>query len=151
VTDTDRADYGFDAPYAAIGLGAAALAFLVWAVLAAVYASGGWWLLPLAYAVFFGLRTASFVYTTRRGKFRVWRELLAALGLAGTERVVDLGCGRGAVLILAAHRLSRHCPLGVDAAELTRLGLTDVRVRGLGWRFWYGGPWGSSSLVTAVR
>lgn len=30
-------------------------------------------------------------------------------------------------------------------------GLSDVQVRGLGVRFWYGGPWASTSLVTARR
>lgn len=238
----ERADYGIDAPAAAIGLGAATLVFALLTVLSAGYGwLGWWWWLPFAYAVFFGLSTASYLYTTRRGKFRVWRELLDGAWLTGAaERVVDLGCGRGAVLVTAAHRLPAARPLGVDlwrsvdqsgndpartlanaaaegvavdlitgdlralpvgagsvdlvvsslaihnipdpagrlaaireavrilrpggrlivvdfrhvnryAEELTRLGLRDVTVRRLGWRFWYGGPWGGSSVVTATR
>ena len=36
------------------------------------------------------------------GKFKVWAQELKALGLRGDEQVVDLGCGRGAVLTMAA-------------------------------------------------
>jgi ubiquinone/menaquinone biosynthesis C-methylase UbiE len=35
--------------------------------------------------------------------------------------------------------------------KLAELGLTEVAVRDLGWRFWYGGPWGRTSVVTATR
>jgi len=50
----------------------------------------------LGYGLFFGLSFASFLYTTRCGKFVVWAGLLVRLGLTGRERVVDLGCGRRA-------------------------------------------------------
>ena len=36
-------------------------------------------------------------------------------------------------------------------AELRRLGAVDVERRGLGWRYWYGGPWMATSLVTARK
>lgn len=45
------------------------------------------------------------VYASRRGKFAVWSELLDAAGLTGAERVLGLGCGRGAVLPWTATRL----------------------------------------------
>jgi SAM-dependent methyltransferase len=230
-----RGKYGVDAPPALLGLGSAAVGSVVVAVLVALLAPGVWWLIPLAYAVFFALSTASYLYTTRRGKFVVWRELLAGVT---AERVVDLGCGRGAVLNLAAGRPTGTKPLGVDlwrsvdqsgndpartasnaaaegvqvelitgdlralpvrnasvdlvlsslaihnipnaegrlaaireaarilgpggrlivvdfrhvkryADELRRIGLADVQTRSLGWRFWYGGPWGASAVVTA--
>ena len=48
----------------------------------------------------------SFFYTTRRGKFIAWADLLDQLNLRGDERILDLGCGRGAVLLLAAQRLT---------------------------------------------
>ncbi|HSS67370.1 MAG TPA: isocitrate/isopropylmalate family dehydrogenase, partial [Nocardioidaceae bacterium] len=35
--------------------------------------------------------------------------------------------------------------------ELRRLGAVDVERRGLGWRYWYGGPWMATSLVTARK
>jgi arsenite methyltransferase len=65
-----------------------------------------------------GESATSFAYTTLRGKFTVWEAELDRLGLAGTESVLDLGCGRGAVLGSrgpAAPRRSshRHRPLAL--------------------------------------
>ncbi len=37
------------------------------------------------------------------------------------------------------------------AIRLKELGMTDVARRNLGWRFWYGGPWAPTQLVTATR
>lgn len=186
---------------------------------------------------------ASYVYTTRAGKFRAWDELLAGLSLRGDERVLDLGRGRGAVLLLAAQRLPHGKAMGLDlwqaqdqsgnalaattanadaegvaervelhtgdmrklpfpdssfdvvvsslaihniptaegrseavreaarvlkpggravladfrfpppdyAQTLEAAGLTDVKTRGLGPRFWYGGPWAATTVVTARK
>ena len=54
------------------------------------------------------------LHTSRRGKFVVWAGLIDGLHLAGNEQVLDIGCGRGAVLILAAHRLQSGRAVGVD-------------------------------------
>jgi hypothetical protein len=54
------------------------------------------------------------LYTSLRGKFLVWEELLDRLELRGDEQVLDLGCGRGAVLLLAARRLTTGRAVGVD-------------------------------------
>jgi len=54
------------------------------------------------------------LYTSRRGKFVVWSNLLDSLALRGDERVLDLGCGRGAVLLMAAERLQTGRAVGVD-------------------------------------
>jgi arsenite methyltransferase len=54
------------------------------------------------------------VHTTRRGKFAVWADLLDSLTLKGDERLLDIGCGRGAVLLMAARRLPRGVAVGVD-------------------------------------
>ncbi len=51
---------------------------------------------------------------TLRGKFVVWAQLLDTLGLRGDERILDLGCGRGAVLLMAAERLTTGRAVGVD-------------------------------------
>ena len=51
---------------------------------------------------------------SRRGKFEVWARLLARIGLRGDERVLDLGCGRGAVLLTAAKLVPRGSAVGVD-------------------------------------
>ncbi|HEX9363596.1 MAG TPA: class I SAM-dependent methyltransferase [Candidatus Dormibacteraeota bacterium] len=57
---------------------------------------------------------ATLLHTTLAGKFRVWSEILARLGLRGDENLLDVGCGRGAVLVAAAHRLGGGRATGVD-------------------------------------
>ncbi len=57
---------------------------------------------------------AGYLYSTRRGKLAVWAELLDELNLRGDEQVLDVGCGRGAVLILVAHRLPEGRAVGAD-------------------------------------
>jgi arsenite methyltransferase len=51
---------------------------------------------------------------SRRGKFEVWARLLTGLNLHGDERVLDLGCGRGAVLLTAAKLVPHGSVVGVD-------------------------------------
>ena len=114
----ERADYGVDAPYAPAFMMLAGLCLLaisvtrLWfaasrpaAVSVAAPGLGGLWLL---------LNAATFLHTTRAGKFAVWRELLDELQLTGAERLLDIGCGRGAVLLMAAKRLPQGRAVGVD-------------------------------------
>ena len=111
----ERASYGVDAPVVLISLAGAGLVCAAAASVSFFY--GVWTLgavLALA-AVYAGLSAASFAYTTRRGKFAVWRKLLEEQRLTGDERVLDIGCGRGIVLIEAARRLHRGRAVGVDS------------------------------------
>ena len=109
-----RGDYGIASPYVPIGLAFAACCSLAlaWTFLALSLPWLGF--LALAAAVIFALSTASFLWTTRRGKFLVWAELLDSLNLKGNERLLDVGCGRGAVLLLAARRLPKGAAVGLD-------------------------------------
>jgi arsenite methyltransferase len=61
---------------------------------------------------------AGYFYSTGPGKLSVWRELLDELDLRGDEHVLDIGCGRGAVLISAARQLPRGRATGVDIWRL---------------------------------
>jgi arsenite methyltransferase len=61
---------------------------------------------------------ASYFYSTGPGKRSIWRDLLDELGLRGDEQVLDVGCGRGAVLIAAAQRLPRGRATGADIWRL---------------------------------
>ncbi|WP_328982403.1 methyltransferase domain-containing protein [Streptomyces mirabilis] len=58
--------------------------------------------------------TGIYLHTTLHGKLRIWRRELDQAGLKGDERLLDLGCGRGAVLIEAARRLPTGHAVGVD-------------------------------------
>jgi ubiquinone/menaquinone biosynthesis C-methylase UbiE len=37
------------------------------------------------------------------------------------------------------------------ATRLKSLGMVDVQRRNLGWRIWWGGPWGATRIVTATK
>jgi ubiquinone/menaquinone biosynthesis C-methylase UbiE len=54
------------------------------------------------------------LHASLRGKFVAWGDQLAGLHLRGDERILDLGCGRGAVLLLAAGHLTTGRAVGVD-------------------------------------
>lgn len=54
------------------------------------------------------------VWSSRWGKRGVVSGMLDRLELSGDERVLDVGCGRGLVLIEAAKRLTRGRAVGVD-------------------------------------
>jgi arsenite methyltransferase len=232
---TPKASYGVDAPGF---LPFALLAFTASLIAAVVSRRPG----PLASAVMLAFCAGFFLHTTRRGKFLVWAEALDNLRLSGGERILDMGCGRGAVLLSAAKRLTGGHAFGVDiwsrtdqsgnspraalenaniegvrkqvalatadmtalpfasetfdvvvsnvaihnikglhrrlsavdeavrvlrpggrilladlrntrdyATRLKSLGMVDVQRRNLGWRMWWGGPWGATRIVTATK
>jgi SAM-dependent methyltransferase len=102
-----KGSYGLDAPYLL-----PILVLLFFANVANGLVSHSVW--PFVGAVAVLACGACGWYTSRRGKFVVWAGLLDHLGLAGDERVLDLGCGRGAVLLLAAEHLTTGRAIGVD-------------------------------------
>jgi arsenite methyltransferase len=107
VTPRRRGSHGIDAPFAPAFLAGLAVLYLV---LAIVTGRVRFWLL-----VAFILSVAAwYLYCTLRGKFVIWAELLDRLRLRGDERILDLGCGRGAVLLMAAQHLTTGRAVGVD-------------------------------------
>src|SRR5262245_50841203 len=123
VTTRRRGSYGIDAPFAP-----AFIAFVAALEVALAVISGS--VRPLLAALFILAILCFYLYATLRGKFVVWSELLDQLNLQGDERILDLGCGRGAVLLMAAQHLTTGRAVGVDlwrtadqsgnAAEATR-------------------------------
>ncbi len=106
-------DYGYDAPYALIAFAALGTASAIASFV--VFRTQGRGFTALAfYGAFFLANAASFFYTTRRGKFLVWDEVIDGLRLRRDERVLDLGCGRGAVLAAVARRLGAGRVTGLD-------------------------------------
>jgi arsenite methyltransferase len=100
--------YGVDAPYVPIAFFAAAAAAIG---LGFVTGSAvAWWVI----AVFFLALGGIYLRTSLSGKFIIWRDLVVAAQLAGDERAVDVGCGRGAVTVLLAEHLPRGHVDGVD-------------------------------------
>lgn len=234
-----RGSYGIDAPHALIAIAGVVFGALVSSITAAIASRR---VRPILSALIPSAIVAFLFHTTLRGKFLVWADLLNTLGLRGDERILDLGCGRGAVLLLAAQHLTTGRAVGVDlwrtadqsgnSAEATRrnaiaegvadrvelltadmtalpfednrfdlvvsslaihnirglpgrteavheavrvlrpggrlliadvrgtrqheldlhsMGMRDVSRKTLGWRFWWGGPWGATRLVSATK
>jgi len=120
-----RGAYGFDAPYAPLlmALGGACLlalsAWLLWSKEMNSTRHALFNIAPGAAGLWLFLNAGIFVHTTRAGKFAVWAELLDRLDLKGDERLLDIGCGRGAVLLMAAQRLPRGRAVGVDVWSAT--------------------------------
>ncbi len=107
-----RASYGIDSPGTLIGLGTGSLVALG-VLIINCDASAGWWI-SVPFLLTPVVATASFLYTTLRGKRVVWLRELDRLALRGDERALDLGCGRGLVLIALAQRLPEGEATGVD-------------------------------------
>ena len=102
-----RASYGLDAPY----LLAIPVILVAGALVQGVLTGTPW---PFVGAALVIVGTGFGLHASRRGKFVVWAELLDELDLHGDEQILDLGCGRGAVLLLAAHHLTSGRAVGVD-------------------------------------
>jgi arsenite methyltransferase len=110
-----RGNYGVDAPIVP-----AVQAFLALMLLNVGYhkVSGkehdrqGWWLVGSG-AILLTI-ALTYLHASRRGRFIVWSRLLGELQLVGTERALDLGCGRGAVTTLVAARLPHGSVIGID-------------------------------------
>lgn len=112
---TARPDYGIDAPTVVFGL--VAITFVL--TFAGIFFGSGtanaaigvpFWLV----ATGTGATAVAMVVSSRWGKRRAWRRVLDGLDLAGDEDALDLGCGRGLVLVETAKRLPRGTATGVD-------------------------------------
>ena len=113
----DRPDYGLDAPNLVrsflIG------GFLLLAVgLALVLLSTDWLTavgsIAFTFGVIFTIDGLLMIWSSRYGKLRARDRLLDGLGLTGQEKLLDVGCGRGLLLIGAARRLPNGRAVGVD-------------------------------------
>ncbi|MDQ6659883.1 MAG: class I SAM-dependent methyltransferase [Chloroflexota bacterium] len=119
-----RANYGLDAPpvmqkyfiqgsmATIIGLVALSYRGSRKGILSAIASSvGAFWLLTGLGFIFSG---AMMIWSSRVGKMYARDRLLDKLYLRGDETVLDVGCGRGVLLIGAAKRLPHGRALGID-------------------------------------
>jgi arsenite methyltransferase len=97
-----------------LGMIAATVASLMASVALALAEFAGAAAVTAHVAAFLLTTLGIYVHTTRRGKFLVWEEILDSLRLRGDERILDVGCGRGAVLTMVAERLPRGRAVGID-------------------------------------
>jgi len=113
-----RERYGIDAPgivrmFAVLGVVLAVLSAVLFALTAA------WW--GVALGTLSGLSALTFLvqcgwmlHSSLIGKRRLWRRTLDGLPLRGDEQVLEVGPGRGAVLITAARAVRAGHLVGVD-------------------------------------
>lgn len=109
-----RGEYGYDAPYALAIFGLLSLCAGLGAIIAWLQGSIRLATQLTTYFLFFLANASSFLYTTRRGKFLEWDRILDRLHLRGDEKVLDMGCGRGAVLTSVGRRLTTGRVTGID-------------------------------------
>jgi len=124
VTVVKKPDYGVDAPGVIRNLLIVAVAgVLIW-----LTARLGWWsgniggfgvILPLSHiapwpAASCFLMAIWMLYDSKIGKMRNREQLLDAVKWTGSERVLDVGCGRGLMLVGAAKRLTTGKASGID-------------------------------------
>lgn len=115
-----RPDYGLDAPGTVRNLFlAGGTGLLLWATSALGLWSGQWFGIPLdrigiACGVSFTATGAWMVYVSKIGKRRSRERLLDRVVWRGDEAVLDVGCGRGLMLVGAARRLTTGKATGID-------------------------------------
>jgi ubiquinone/menaquinone biosynthesis C-methylase UbiE len=119
-----KPDYGVDAPGVIRNLLLVAVAgFLIW-----LTARLGWWsgnlagfgvVLPLSHIAPWPagscfLMALWMTWDSKIGKMRAREKLLDAVPFTGNARVLDVGCGRGLMLVGAAKRLTTGTASGID-------------------------------------
>ncbi len=100
--------YGVDAPYVPVLSAIGAVVFIGLAV--AGSAPGVSLLMAL---VLIG-QAGCYLHATLRGKFVIWRRIIDQMELKGDEQLLDVGCGRGMVMLTAATALPDGVVVGLD-------------------------------------
>ena len=113
-----RERYGVDAPgivrmFGVLGMVLAVLSAASFALTAAWWGAALGTLLGLS-ALTFLVQCGWMLYSSLVGKRRLWRRTLDGLPLSGHEEVLEVGPGRGAVLITAARAVRAGHLVGVD-------------------------------------
>jgi ubiquinone/menaquinone biosynthesis C-methylase UbiE len=113
---SSQADYGIDSPaivaglcaLSGIGFGAA----LVWHLFGDPHPFGESAL--VAAGIYFLLGAGGMIRYSKVGKLRIRDQILEPIPWRGDERVLDVGCGRGLLLVGAARRLTTGKAIGLD-------------------------------------
>jgi arsenite methyltransferase len=114
----DKPDYGVDAPGVIRNLFLAAIAIFIAAMVFPRLRVGSvvFLLRPMAWntAPWFALGALLMLIYAKWGKFRHRDRMLSLISWAGSETVLDVGTGRGLLMIGAAKRLSTGRSVGID-------------------------------------
>ena len=125
----DAADYGLDSPGVIRRFAVGGGVFAAGAAIAGVVGAGDVAALLALVAAMFLLAVWLMVRSSRHGKLREIERMLDAIGLRGDEAVLDVGCGRGPLLVAAAKRVPRGGAFGIDVwTEPDRDGSTPASV-----------------------
>lgn len=123
-----RATYGIDAPVVVRRLAIAGVLLLLVGVFAPGFIQAAdpdlatmVRRIGIAWGSGFLLGALVMLWSSFFGKYMVRDRLLNAVALTGGERVLDVGCGRGLVLIGAAKRLTTGRAVGLDLWSATDL------------------------------
>src|SRR5262249_60430221 len=113
---SSRGDYGIDSPAIVVGLsilsGLGFGAAIVWHVFG--HPPSFWEIALIAAGVYFLSAAGGMAWYSKVGKLRIRDEILALIPWRGNEMVLDVGCGRGLLLIGAARHLTTGKAIGVD-------------------------------------
>ncbi|WP_235746538.1 class I SAM-dependent methyltransferase [Nocardia coffeae] len=131
-----RGEYGLDGDYGTVSArGQAIIAAVILTVLIALtvyFAAIGvvvGAVIPAVCALGLVLFVGSFLRTTKVGKYEVWERILTGLRLRGNERLLELGCGRGAILCMAAELLPGGRAVGIDIWQADQTGNSPESAR----------------------
>ena len=113
---SSRANYGIDSPAIVAGLfvlgGLAFSTALVWRLFGDPPLFGQ--IALVGTGAYFLWSAVGMVSYSKAGKLRIRDQILESTPWRGDERVLDVGCGRGLVLIGAARRLTTGKAIGLD-------------------------------------
>lgn len=102
--------YGIDAPI--VPILSAVGAFILYVI--AFFSTGPSYWFSLICALLLTLQVVLYLHTTMRGKFVIWRRLLRSCPVPPNADVLDVGCGRGMVLITAVKQFPTAHGVGID-------------------------------------
>ena len=130
-----RPDYGVDAPGVVLRFVIVAFVGMIFAVAAPFLVKERDLALRIASmgcttAIWCSVCASVMVWGSRVGKLRLRDRILAGLALRGDEQVLDVGCGRGLMLLGAAKKLTGGKASGIDLWQRRdQTGNTEVTTR----------------------